>query len=246
MQSLNAISENISYQLGDQFNSTLKESIKDTLIIYRSKFLRDSDIRNFDDMTAFAQQLAVPLIKVDLYTELGAGVAKQAISFITIEIPKEQTFMVLRTKEKVPMPYRNHLMHREPFRFIGAFDGSTMFHYTTLATLRYDAILPNRQNIIFYIYIKGYIYIINNLRCKDITNSLDIKELFIQSIFDDPRLAYKICDDPSTFIDDRPFPMSNDLLTFIYSLVKKGEFIPGYSTKDGQTINLKLDRQDDK
>jgi len=29
-------------------------------------------------------------------------------------------------------------------------------------------------------------------------------------------------------------------------MVKKGEFIPGYSTKDGQIINLKPDRLDDK
>jgi len=245
MASINAISENIAYQLGDQFNSTLKESIKDTLIMYRSKFLRDSDVRNFDDVSIFAQNLSAPLIKIDLYEELGIGIAKESISFLTANIPTEQKYMVLRTKEKVPIPYRNHLMHREPFRFIGSFEGSTMFHYTTLATLRYDAILPNRQNIIFYIYIKGYIYIINNLRCKDITNSLDLKELFIYSIFDDPRLAYKVCDDPSTFIDDRPFPISNDLLTSIYNMVKKGEFIPGY-TKDGQLVNLKPDRQDDK
>lgn len=245
MQTLNAIAENIAYQLGDQFNSTLKASIKDTLIVYRSKFLRDSDIKNFDDMALFAQNLSVPLIKVDLYEELGIGVAKQAISFISTNIPKEQTYMVLRTKEKVPVPYRNHLMHREPFRFIGSFEGSTIFQYTTLATLRYDAILPNRQNTIFYIYINGYIYIINNLRCKDITNSLDLKELFISSIFDDPRLAYKVCDDPTTFIDDRPFPISGDLLASVYNMVKKGEFIPGY-TRDGQLINLKPDRQDDK
>jgi len=245
MQSLNAISENMAYQLGDQFNATLRQSIKDTVVVYRSKFIRDSDIRNFDDMTVFAQNLSIPLIKVDLYEELGIGAAKQAISFITTNIPKEQTFMVLRSKEKVPSPYRNHIMHREPFKFIGSFEGSTMFHYTTLATLRYDAILPNRQNTIFYAYINGYIYIINNLRCKDITTSLSLKELFVTSIFDDPRLAFKACDDPSTFIDDRPFPISNDLLTAMYNMIKKGEFIPGYS-KDGQAINLKPDRQDDK
>src|SRR6478736_5685802 len=109
MQTLNAISENIAYQLGDQFNATLKESIKDTLIIYRSKFLRDSDVRNFDDMAVFAQNLSAPLIKVDLYEELGIGVAKQAISFITTSVPTEQKYMVLRTKEQIPVPYRNHI-----------------------------------------------------------------------------------------------------------------------------------------
>ena len=34
MDTLNAIAENIAYQLGDQFNMTLRESIKDTIIIY--------------------------------------------------------------------------------------------------------------------------------------------------------------------------------------------------------------------
>ena len=79
----------------------------------------------------------------------------------------------------------------------------------------------------------------------DATNSLDIKEIFISSIFDNPRTAYKICDDPSVKIDDRPFPMSGDLLSSIYNMVKRGEFVPGY-TKDGQSINLKPDKQDDK
>ena len=39
--------------------------------------------------------------------------------------------------------------------------------------------------------------------------------------------------------------MSGDLLSSIYNMVKKGEFVPGY-TKDGQSINLKPDKQDDK
>lgn len=245
METLNAIAENIAYQLGDQFNTTLKESIKDTVTVYRSKFLRDSDVRNFDDMAIFAQNLSVPLITVDLYKEFGIGAATQALKFITSSIPKGQTYRVLRTKNKVPMPLRHRMTHREPFRFVGAFDGSEYFQYTTLATLKYDTILPNRTNSIFYIYSNGYIYIVNNLVKCDITNSLDIKELFISSIFDNPRQAYKICDDPSTFIDDRPFPISNDLLASIYNMVKKGEFSPGF-TKDGQTINLKPDRTDDK
>ena len=245
MDTLNAIAENIAYQLGDQFNMTLRESIKDTIIIYRSKMLRDSDTRNFDDMALFAQNLSVPLIKVDLYKEFGIGVAKQALSFLNVNLDSTITYEVLRTKEKVPTPFRGKLSHREPFRFVGAFDGSVLFHYTTIGTFKYDSILPNRQHVIFYIYMNGYIYIINNLKDCDITNSLDIKELFISSIFDNPRTAYKICDDPSIKIDDRPFPMSGDLLSSIYNMVKKGEFVPGY-TKDGQSINLKPDKQDDK
>lgn len=245
MESLNQIAENIAYQLGDQFNSTLKESIKDTLIIYRSKFLRDSDVRNFDDMAVFAQNLSIPLIEVDLYAEFGIGIASQALAFLTNRVPEAKTFKVLRSKERVPAPIRHHMTHREPFRFIGSFDGATMFAYTTLATFRYDSILPNRQSTIFYIYVNGYVYLINNLIACGITNTNDIKELFISSIFDNPRAAYKACDDPSTFIDDRPFPMSNDLISTIFNMVKKGEFVPGY-TKDGQAINLKPDRQDDK
>jgi len=245
MDSLNAIAENIAYQLGDQFNMTLRESIKDTLIIYRSKMLRDSDARNFDDMALFSQNLSVSLIKVDLYKELGIGIALQALAFLNSKFTTESKFTVLRTKEKVPVPFRGHMVHREPFRFIGSFDGSAYFHYTTLATFKYDSILPNREKVIFYLYINGYIYIINNLRTCDLTSSLDLKELFMSSIFDNPRNAYKICDDPTTFVDDRPFPMSGDLIASIYNMVKKGEFVPGY-TKDGQTINIKPDKTDDK
>ena len=245
MDTLNAIAENIAYQLGDQFNMTLRESIKDTIIIYRSKMLRDSDTRNFDDMALFAQNLSVPLIKVDLYKEFGIGVAKQALSFLNVNLDSTITYEVLRTKEKVPTPLRHHMMHREPFRFVGSFNGSDYFYYTTLGTYKYDSILPNRLDTIFYIYINNYIYVVNNLRKCDVTNSLDLKEIFISSIFDNPRTAYKICDDPSVKIDDRPFPMSGDLLSSIYNMVKRGEFVPGY-TKDGQAINLKPDKQDDK
>jgi hypothetical protein len=245
METLNAIAENIAYQLGEQFNMTLRESIKDTLIIYRSKMLRDSDNRNFDDMALFAQNLSVPLLVVDLYEELGIGAAKQALSFLNININNINTYKIIRTKEKVPVPYRSKLSHREPFRYVGSFDGGAFFHYTTLATFKYDVILPNRTNVIFYVYLNGYIYIINNLNTCDITNSLDLKELFLSSIFDNPRSAYKICDDPSVAIDDRLFPMSGDLLATIYNMVKKGEFMPGY-IKDGQAVNIKPDKTDDK
>lgn len=245
METLNSIAENIAYQLGEQFNMTLRESIKDTLIIYRSKMLRDSDSRNFDDMSLFAQNLSVSLVVVDLYEEFGIGLAKQALSFLNINPALNTTFNVVRTKEKVPVPFRSKMTHREPFRYVGSFDGGAMFHYTTLGTFKYDSILPNRNNTIFYIYINGYIYIINNLKTCDINNTLDLKELFLSSIFDNPRAAYKICDDPSIIVDDRPFPISGDLLATIYNMVKKGEFIPGY-TKDGQAINLKPDKQDDK
>lgn len=245
MDTLNAIAENIAYQLGDQFNTTLKESIKDTLIVYRSKFLRDSDTRNFDDIAVFAQNLSIPLIEVDLYKELGIGVAKQALSFLNVNVPTENKFKILRTKEKVPTPLRHHMMHREPFRFVGSFNGSDYFYYTTLGTYKYDSILPNRLDTIFYIYINNYIYIVNNLRKCDVTNSLDLKEIFVSSVFDNPRQAYRACDDPTTFIDDRPFPMSNDLLASIYNMVKRNEFVAGF-TKDGQVVNLKPDKTDDK
>lgn len=245
MNSLNAIAENIAYQLGDQFNMTLRESIKNTLIIYRSKFLRDSDSRNFDDMALFAQDLSLDLIEVNLYEEFGTGSLLSNLGFISKDINVLKQFKVLRTKNKVPTPLRHRMTHRELFKFVGSFEGSEYFHYTTLPTFKYDSILPNRSNTIFYTYIKNYIYILNNLQCKDTTNSLDLKELFVSSIFDDPRLAYSICAEAETPIDDRPFPISGDLLASIQNMVKSGEFIPGY-TKDGQVINLKPDRQDDK
>lgn len=245
MDSLNQIAENIAYQIGDQFNGTLKESIKDTLLLYRSKFLRDSGGRNFDDLPLFGQSLSVPMVKVDLYKELGNGTAKKALDFLNSTLPVIDKYEVLRTKEQVPKPIRHDLTHRELFSFVGSFEGSEMFYFTTLGTFKYDYILPNRKEVIFYIYINNYIYLINNLKACDTNSSLDIKELYINSIFDNPRSAYKACDDPTTAIDDRSFPISNDLLASIFNMVKKNEFIPGY-TKDGEVVNLKPDARDDK
>ena len=59
---LNAIAEDVAYKLGDQFNMTLKESIKHTIVYYRSKFMRDDIDRNGTNVNSYYQKKTAVLI----------------------------------------------------------------------------------------------------------------------------------------------------------------------------------------
>jgi len=72
---LNQIAENIAYKLGGQFNQTLKESIKDTLIVYRAKYIRDDLARNSISYHDFVQIFT--LKTVGGQTLLGSGDVNQ-------------------------------------------------------------------------------------------------------------------------------------------------------------------------
>lgn len=237
MDSLNIIAENIAYQMGDQFNMTLRESIKDTLIVYRSKWLRDSDTKNFDDYSLYSQNLTIPLIQCDLIKEF------DHIQSGDTDRPEDN--IVNRSMSRIPNPIRHHLTHREPFRAVNLFMSTSIFFYTTLATARMDVLLPHVGDMYMYTFINNHIYIINNIVPESRVDANGLSTIYVNSIFDDPRQAYAACNDYTTAIDDRPFPISNDLTASVMAMVKKGEFIPGY-TKDGQLINLKPDKQDDK
>ena len=59
MKSINQISEEIAYELGDQFNMTLRESIKNSVVDYRAKLLRDDIDRNFVSLGLYGQTITM-------------------------------------------------------------------------------------------------------------------------------------------------------------------------------------------
>ena len=72
---LNQIAEDIAYKLGDQFNHTLNESIKHTLIYYRSKFIRDDIEKNGININTYYQTIVLNLEKVNKLEDIGADIA---------------------------------------------------------------------------------------------------------------------------------------------------------------------------
>ena len=72
-------------------------------------------------------------------------------------------------------------------------------------------------------------------------NSLEICNVLIEGIFVDPREVYKLCDD-NTFIDDREFPIAEDLLMYIVNNIVTKEY--PLKRADGEVINIQKDDKD--
>lgn len=240
MKSLNEIAENIAFKLGDQFNHTLRESIKSTILDYRAKFIRDDLDRNFASDIHFVQTLVIKFEVVNLFQEFHADMS--CLSAICDDATLQDKYQILRSTELIPIPVRHKLSHRMPYTYLGRVDGSKQFSYTSLDKVSYLRELAYQRKSIFYIIYNNRLYIINNLEECDINNSLDICMAMIRGVFEDPRQAYTSCDDKTIFPDDRPFPIGTDMLMQISNGILRGEYI--LKPKDGEQINIKPDDND--
>lgn len=236
MQTLNQIAENIAYKLGDQFNHTLRESIKLTILDYRSKFIRDDLDRNYLSEIHFVQTGILKLKVVNLLEEFKTDYS--CISVICSDVQSQETYKVL-VSDTIPIPIRLKNSNRSPFLYLGRKDGSKNFTYTTLDKFPYIRSLPYSSSTIYYTIINNKIYIINNLAKCDINQTLRICDILLKGIFEDPRDFYNACENNDTFIDDMPFPISRDMLMQASQAILKGEYplVP----KDGEQINIKPD-----
>lgn len=240
MSTLNTIAENIAFKLGDQFNTTLKESIKETLITYRAKFIRDDTDRNFISDVHLSQVMNIEFEVVDLLQEFKANL--DIVNSICADVSSQQGYKVLRSKTLVPLPVRTKTSRRSPYQYLGRITGEKSYTYTDLEQYYYIRSMRYNTKTIYYTFINGRIYIINNLKECDINNSLEIANAMIKSIFEDPREAYSICSDKSIKVDDRTFPIPMDMLMQITNGILRGEY-PRPAT-DGESINIKPDLKD--
>lgn len=245
MTTLNLIAENIAYKLGDQFNQTLIESIKDTLLNYRAKFIRDDLDRNSLSEIHFSQIITIHFEEVNLMTEFHADFS--CISAICDNVLTQSKYNLLKSAVKIPLPVRGKAAGKNPFYYLGTIDGMKQFIYTALDTYRYYKTLPYNHNTVYYTILNGYIYILNNLESCSTTNNiidgLGICNAMIKSVFEDPREVYSLCQDKNIFIDDRLFPISKDMLVLISNAILKGEY--PLTPKDGEQVNIKPDKTDD-
>lgn len=240
MKTLNQIAENIAFKLGDQFNTTLQESIKETLIDYRAKLIRDDSDRNFTTELHFSQVGTIQFEVVNLLEEFGADFT--CINIICPNVVNQNKYKILKSKKPVPSPVRTKIANRAPYSFIGSLDGSKAFVYTTIDKFPYVKTLPYTQKVVYYVVMNSYIYIINNLNQCDINETLQICNALIKGIFEDPRELYNICELGDKFPDDMPFPIGADMLVGISNAIVKGEY--PLKPKDGKEINLKPDVND--
>lgn len=237
MQTLNTIAENIAYKLGDQFNYTLRESIKDTVLNYRAKYIRDDADRNALSDVHFSQVGTLQFEVVNILEEFNADFS--CISAICEDVHLQRGYRVLKSKTPIPTPIRFKQSNRSPFMYVGRVDGSRAFTYTTLDKFPYIKHLPYSLKTIYYTIINNYIYIINNLSQCDINETLKLCNILIKGVFEDPREFYNACENGDSFIDDLPFPIGKDMLMSLTNAILKGEYplVP----KDGEQINIKPD-----
>lgn len=238
---LQEISEDIAYKLGDQFNTTLQESIKQTLIIYRAKYIRDDIERNgvISDIH-FSQTFTVDLEEVNLLTEFQADMdCITAICDNSAELPE---YTLLRSVQKIPKPVRLKNASGDSFQFVGTIDGMKRFKYTSLDRYVFIRELPYQDKTIYYTFINERLYILNNLNCSDIMNTLALCNALLRGIFENPRDIYTFCSS-TTFIDDNEFPIALDMLMSLKQSIVRGEY-PLIPVKDGEQVNIKPDGND--
>lgn len=238
---LQEIAEDIAYKLGDQFNTTLKESIKQTLIVYRAKYIRDDVERNgvISDIH-FSQTFTVELEEVNLLTHFGANT--ECITSICDDDTELPEYTILISKNKIPKPVRLKNASGDSFQFVGTIDGVKRFKYTTLDKYPYLRELPYNSKTIYYSFINERLIILNNLNCNDMMNTLDLCNALIKSVFENPRDIYTFCP-TQVFIDDNEFPIGLDMLMSMKQSILKGEY-PLIPVKDGEQVNIKPDDND--
>lgn len=234
---LNSIAENIAYKLGDQFNHTLRESIKMTVLDYRAKYIRDDLERNPLSEMHFIQVGNIEFERVNILLEFGANYS--ALESICPSALDQDKFYILKSKKEVPMPVRVKSNSREGLLYLGRTDGSRSFRFTTLDKYPYIQHLAYTSRIIYYTIINRYIYILNNLNACDINDSLHLCNAMLRDIFEDPTEFYNACENQDTFIHDMPFPISRDMLMSMSNAILKGEF--PMKPKDGETVNIASD-----
>lgn len=159
--SLNHIVEDLAFKLGEQFNYTLRESLKYTVDIYREKLLREEDFNNGININDFRQSIIIPLIPYE--TDLN--------------------YETLITKDDVPKPIRFKTRGRNRFSFVGNKLGNKAFTQTTL--IEYDFIknLKFQTDTVYYaIENNKFIIIDNNKFCSVRVDGIFANPRILQNI----------------------------------------------------------------
>lgn len=144
MPSLNNIAENIAFSIGEQFNETLKASIKDSIVDYRALLVKQDLQRNALSYTDYLQEIN-----------------------IAFEVQDYQGKPMLISNEKIATPLKQTTNGRINYNFVGSKDRSTVYTFATLQEFKYLCELPLQKNTYYYTVIGNKLAILNNLKpCK--------------------------------------------------------------------------------
>lgn len=144
--SLNEIVENLAFSLGEQFNMTLRESLKHTIGLYREKLLREEDFNSVLNYNDFTQNVVMPL---EEWTHDICGVGRI-------------------TKEEIPKSIRFKTRGRVNYYFIGDSIFTNPYIQTTFAEFEYVKLLRYHTNKFYYVIENDKIIILNNGKLCDI------------------------------------------------------------------------------
>lgn len=212
MATLNGIVEDLAYIEGEQFNDTLMQSMKNSVVEYRAQEIRRDLQRNPMSYTDYLQTICVEFERVN-----------------KSECPELPVCdYVLRSKQTVAKPVRLSTNGRVNFKFVGAVDRRIAFTFETPHGMNFMGSLPFQKNVIYYTYLNNRLYILNNLK---------VKRALIELIVADPR-QIQDCTQPNVFPDDMEFPIPEDMLVRVKDMVKRQYSQP---LKDGQEVNLARD-----
>lgn len=230
---LNAIAEDIAYKLGDQFNMTLRESIKHTLIYYRAKYIRDDSSRTNSLATDYFQTAIMEMKQVNKLEDVGANLRCITQGDTCYAVINDKKYQILKSTTPVPKSVRLKGFGHVPYKFIGSVDRFTRFYYSEPVDLESKMLLPYRKQTDIYFFIaNNYLYLLNSLK---------ICNVLIEGVFVDPREVYKLCNE-ERFVDDNEFPIAEDLLMSIVDNIVTRSY-PLVRT-DGEVINIQKDDKD--
>lgn len=230
---LNQIAEDGAYKLGDQFNSTLRESIKHTVLFYRAKYLRDDINRNGNTSSDLFQTFIMEMKEVNKLEDVGASINCITSGGVCYNVINGKRFKLLKSTKPLPKSIRLKQFGTSPYRFVGSADRSTRFYYSEPADLEFKQAVPYQKNSAIYFFItNNYLYLLN---------SLEICNVLIEGVFENPRDVINLCNGEG-FADDKEFPLPADMLVSIMdNIVTKTYPLRG---KDGQVINIQKDDKD--
>lgn len=227
---LNQIAEDIAFKLGDQFNTTLKESIKHTIIIYRAKYIKDELSKGNAMANDFFQSFILEMQQVNKLEDVGASISCITSGTNCAVVINNKRFQILKSKQQIPETIRLKGYGKTPYRFIGSADRLTRFLYSDPTELEFKLAVPYQNPRIPYFFIvNNYLYLLNTLK---------VCNVLIEGIFANPREVSNACGE-GKFADDKTFPIPADMLLSITTNIVSNNYpIRG---EDGETVNIQKD-----
>ena len=214
MATLNEIVYNIALQVEKADDAVLLERLKFIVGYYRAQFIRQDQQRNHSLPSQFVQQ-------IDCLEMEDAN----AMECCTVE---DIGCEVWRTKKTIPRPVR--IYDGSEFGYVGTVDGKEPYQRTTGVQIAYAAHSKWSPNMPRYIYANDRIYVLNAKPAK----------ILIKGVFEQPQEleGYVCCDGTAAFSEDKPYPISFDMVQRITQSILSQEMQLENRQNDSDEVQL--------